>query len=78
MTPIEWLTNDPESAKAFIAADKAHDVAREAAKGLPLAQKIEAYRAAKEARRLAYAEIMKPASTKMALSFMRTIVNGEE
>ena len=79
MTPLEWMTNDPESAKAFIAADKAYDAAREAAKGLPLAEKIIAYREAKEARQAAYKAIMEPSpAAKIALSFMRTALNGEE
>ncbi len=45
---MNWLTNDPEAAKALRKADAQYVKAREAAKALPLAQKIVALRAAKE------------------------------
>ncbi len=54
MQTPHWITNDPAAAKALKAADKAHDKARALAANLPLADKIIAYRAAKDARAAAY------------------------
>jgi len=54
MNTPHWITNDPAAAKALKAADKAHDKARAFAAHLPLADKIIAYREAKEARAAAY------------------------
>jgi hypothetical protein len=51
---MKWLTNDPEAAKKIIKADKDYAKARAAAVDFPLAEKIEAYRVAKEAREIAY------------------------
>lgn len=51
---IRWLTNDPEVAHRLRAADAAHEAARAAARHLPLAEKIAAYRQAREAREAAY------------------------
>ncbi len=53
-TRITWMTNDLKAADALRAADAAWEAARKAAENLPLAEKIEAYRAAKDARRDAY------------------------
>jgi hypothetical protein len=49
MTPTDkgWLTNNPEAAKALRHADSRFNERREAAKGLPLALKVAAYRQAK-------------------------------
>jgi hypothetical protein len=49
-----WLTNDPEAAEALRKADRDWEAARAAGANLPLAEKIEAYRKAKDARREAY------------------------
>lgn len=54
---MNWLTNDPEAAKALRKADEAYAKAREAAKALPLAQKIVALRTAKEALHMAYEQV---------------------
>jgi hypothetical protein len=51
---MDWLTNDLQAAEALRAADRQWEAARKAAENLPLAEKIEAYRAAKDARREAY------------------------
>ena len=51
---MKWLTNDPEAAKALRKADAQYAKAREAAKALPLAQKIIALREAKEKLHKAY------------------------
>jgi len=53
MIDIGWLTNDAEAATLLRAADAAYLEAREAARHLPLAKKIEALRAAKRAYKLA-------------------------
>jgi hypothetical protein len=55
--PLEWLTNDPQSAAQFRQADAAFDAARHAACRLPLAEKIVALRKAKLARAKDYADI---------------------
>jgi len=49
-----WITNDPEAAKQLRKADKDYAKSREAAKSLPLAQKIVALREAKERLHKAY------------------------
>ncbi len=49
-----WLTNDPEAAAKLAAADRQWEADRKAAESLPLAEKVEAYRRAKDARREAY------------------------
>jgi hypothetical protein len=54
---MNWLTNSPEAAKALSEADSAYDAARKAGQGLPLAEKISAYRKAKEDREAAYAAV---------------------
>ena len=51
---MDWLTNDLQAAEALRAADRQWEAARKAVENLPLAEKIEAYRAAKDARREAY------------------------
>ena len=51
---MNWLTNDPQAAAALAKADREWEAARKAAEGLPLAEKVEAYRKAKDARREAY------------------------
>jgi hypothetical protein len=56
-TRFQWLTNDPEAARALRAADKAHDKARAKAINLPLAEKVKAYRQAKDIKIAAYAAI---------------------
>lgn len=55
---LEWLTNDPEIAAALRAADEAYAKARDKAKGLPLAEKVAAYRAADAARELTYSAVI--------------------
>jgi hypothetical protein len=50
----EWITNSPTIAAALRAADDELTRAREAARGLSLAEKIEALRSAKAAHRKAY------------------------
>ncbi len=56
-TCINWVTNDPQAARALRKADKEFEAARIAASTLPLADKIVALRAAKEARQAAYAKV---------------------
>ena len=51
---MNWLTNNPEAAEALRKADATWEAARKAAEHLPLAEKVEAYRQAKDARRIAY------------------------
>ena len=53
---MNWITNVPQAAKALRKADAQYAKAREAAKALPLAQKIIALREAKEALHGAYAQ----------------------
>jgi hypothetical protein len=50
----QWVTNDPAAAKVLRNADLQYDKALAAASSLPLAQKIVAIRAAREARQAAY------------------------
>jgi hypothetical protein len=52
-----WLTNDPEAAKKLRKIDAEYERARAAASGLPLAEKVEAYRKAKEVRQKAYDQL---------------------
>lgn len=59
MTKLGWLTNDPETAEKLRAADRRYKHARDAAMALPLADKIEAYRAAKVRKDADYAAIRK-------------------
>ena len=47
---MTWRPNDPETARKLKAIDRKRARARAAAQNLPLAQKIEAYRAADRAR----------------------------
>ena len=54
MTTPYWLTNCPEAAEALRKADADYAAARKAGEGLMLADKIVAYREAKEARDEAY------------------------
>ena len=51
----DWLTNDPAAAKALRHADKRLQERREAAKNLPLAEKVAAYRYAKARHAADYA-----------------------
>ena len=51
---MQWITNNASAAKALRNADKAHEAARQAAQNIPLADKINAYRAAKAAWLAAY------------------------
>jgi hypothetical protein len=67
----EWITNDPEAAKALIAADRAYEKAQSDAVHLPLAEKIEAYRAARYARQEAYNDLMTVAPTMTATNFVK-------
>lgn len=69
MTP-SWISNDPVATKALKAADRAYDKARTAAANLPLADKIEAYRAAREARQKAYNDLMAVAPDMAATAFV--------
>jgi hypothetical protein len=52
---MTWLTNNPEAAELLRQADARYGATRQAAEHLPLAAKIEAYRAAKERRVADYA-----------------------
>ena len=63
MTPPAWLTNIPETAEKLNAADRAYDKAREAAKSLPLADKIIALRNAKAEKVKAYAAAVEKSDT---------------
>ena len=49
-----WITNNPETAKLLRAIDAEEAAEREAAKDLPLAEKVEAYRKAKHRRQDAH------------------------
>lgn len=49
-----WLTNDKAIAARLRGADRRLDQAREAAKALPLAEKLEAFRRAKRAHEAEY------------------------
>jgi hypothetical protein len=66
-----WITNDPAAAKALRAADRAYDKARAAASGLPLAEKLEAYRAARAARQRAYNDLICVAPDMTATKFLK-------
>jgi hypothetical protein len=55
IAPMTWLTNSPEAAELLRQADARYAATRQAAEHLPLAAKIEAYRAAKERRVADYA-----------------------
>ena len=57
----DWTTNDPEAAKALKDADRRYDAARRKASALPLAEKIEALRKARETRDKAYRDAAPPA-----------------
>lgn len=50
----QWITSDPAIAAQLRDVDRQYDAARKAAAQLPLAQKVEALRAAKAARADAY------------------------
>jgi hypothetical protein len=54
---VNWMTNDPQVAKMLRKADKVFEVARAKAKGLSLADKIVALRAAQDAKQAAYAKV---------------------
>lgn len=56
-TGADWVTNDPEMAKKFRAADHRYDVAVVKARRLPLAEKVEALRAAVRRRQAEYIAI---------------------
>jgi hypothetical protein len=45
-----WVTNNPDVAKQLRAADHRYEVAKIRAAGLPLGQKVERYREAKQVR----------------------------
>jgi hypothetical protein len=62
MTTRLWLTNDPKDALALKAADNDYLRARDAARDLPLDEKIVAYREAERARLAAYDNVMKVAN----------------
>lgn len=51
---MDWLTNNPDAAEALRRTDAEWEAAHKAAENLPLAEKIIAYRNAKDARREAY------------------------
>lgn len=59
MNHPRWITNNPVAAKALTAADLAYERERAAARDLPLAEKVAAYKAAKDRREAAYAETLK-------------------
>ena len=54
---MTWVTNIPAVAKKLRAADRAYAAAREKAKDLPLAEKVYAYRVAKENLELTYSKV---------------------
>lgn len=56
-----WITNDGRIARALRRADTEYRAARERAHGLSLADKLEAFRAAKVARDATYKAILKGA-----------------
>jgi hypothetical protein len=51
---IAWITNVPEMAALLRQIDEHYEAAREAARGLPLAEKVVAYREARLARQTAW------------------------
>ncbi len=53
-----WITNNPETAKLLRSIDAQEKADREAARNLPLAQKVEAFRLAKKRRQDAHDVIM--------------------
>ena len=57
----DWLTNSPEAAAALRKADRIYAAAKRAATYLPLAQKIEALRAARLECNRAYEEVERKA-----------------
>lgn len=54
-----WITNSPKAAKILLQADDAYTLAREAAKHLPLEEKVIAYRKATIERSKAYEKAAK-------------------
>ncbi len=55
-----WITNDPQAAAAFTAADSVYEAAKRAAESLwPLAAKVEALRIAKCDKQAAYEAVLK-------------------
>lgn len=59
MTKATWITNSPKAAKVLLQADKDYALAREAAKALPLREKVIAYRKATIERSKAYEKAAK-------------------
>ena len=59
--PSGWITNNPQIAEKLRAADRRYELAKVRAQGLTLGAKIEAYRAAKEARQAEYDAIIRDA-----------------
>lgn len=53
-----WITNDRAAARKLRRADEQFTAARARAADLPLAEKVEAYRAAKAALEAAYAKVV--------------------
>jgi hypothetical protein len=53
-----WLTNNPEVAIGLRAADLAYERARSRASHLPLAERVVAYREARERRNAAYDAVL--------------------
>lgn len=51
---LGWVTNDPATAEKLLQADERYEIAKLMARDLPLAQKIDALRAARRARDTAY------------------------
>lgn len=49
-----WITNNPDAARALRRADEHYQRIRDAAAGLCLKEKVEAFRRAKECRQIAY------------------------
>lgn len=54
-----WITNDLEVAATLRSIDDNYKAARAAAVNLPLLEKVEAYRKAREVRDEAYAELQR-------------------
>lgn len=53
-TDAGWVSNDPEASSALRKTDKAYEAAKSQASRLPLAEKVDALRKAKEERQRAY------------------------
>jgi hypothetical protein len=76
-----WISNDPNAVKVLKAADRAYEKSRADAAGIPLAEKIEAYRVARCVRQAAYNDLMAVAPDMTAIDFVtasRANTTGKE